>query len=365
MGNMNEAVDPSKSPIGQSVRRREDRRFITGAGNYTDDVVLQGQTFGVFLRSPHAHARIRSIDLAAAKKAPGVVDIITGADLAEAKVGGLPCGWLIHSKDGTPMKEPAHPVLAQGKVRHVGDQVALVVAETLLQAKDAAELVVVDYEELPAVIDLSAADSIGSAVHDDVPDNTCYDWGHGDKAAVEAAFAKAAHVTKLSFVNNRLIPNAIEPRAANASLQPQRRELHALRRQPESARRAAPDVRVRARPAGIEGARDRARRRRRLRLEDLPVPGRRRPGLGEQARRPADQVDGRAQRIVPHRRARPRPRHDRRDGDGRAAATSSRCASRRSPTWAPTCRPSRRRCRRSCTRRCSPASTRRRRSTPR
>jgi aerobic carbon-monoxide dehydrogenase large subunit len=217
MGNMNEAVDLSKSPIGQSLRRREDKRFITGNANYTDDVVLQGQTYGVFLRSPHAHARIRSIDLAAAKKAPGVVDIITGADLADAKVGGLPCGWLIHSKDGAPMKEPAHPVLAQGKVRHVGDQVALVVAETLLQAKDAAELIVVDYEELPAVIDLSAASSIGSAVHDDVADNTCYDWGHGDKGAVEAAFAKAAHVTKLSFVNNRLIPNAIEPRAANAA----------------------------------------------------------------------------------------------------------------------------------------------------
>ena len=111
MGNMNEPVDPSKSPIGQSVRRREDRRFITGAANYTDDVVLQGQTFGVFLRSPHAHARIRSIDLAAAKAAPGVIDIITGADLADAKVGGLPCGWLIHSKDGTPMKEPPHPCL--------------------------------------------------------------------------------------------------------------------------------------------------------------------------------------------------------------------------------------------------------------
>ncbi len=218
MGNMNEAFDSSKSPIGQSVRRREDRRFITGGANYTDDVVLHGQTYGVFLRSPHAHARIRSIDLAAAKAAPGVVDIITGADLAEAKVGGLPCGWLIHSKDGTPMKEPGHPVLAQGKVRHVGDQVALVVAETLLQAKDAAELVVVDYEELPAVIDLSAADSIGTSVHDDVPDNVCYDWGHGtDKAVVDAAFAKAAHVTKLSFVNNRLIPNAIEPRAANAA----------------------------------------------------------------------------------------------------------------------------------------------------
>ncbi|MEO8924544.1 MAG: xanthine dehydrogenase family protein molybdopterin-binding subunit, partial [Caldimonas sp.] len=213
---MNE-IDLTKSPIGQSLRRREDRRFLTGDGQYTDDVTLHGQTFGVFLRSPHAHARIRSINLDAAKKAPGVLNIFTGADLAESKVGGLPCGWLIHSKDGGPMKEPPHPVLAQGKVRHVGDQVALVVAETQLQAKDAAELIEVDYEELPPVIDIATAATIGSAVHDEVADNICYDWGHGDKAAVDAAFAKAAHVTKLDFVNNRLIPNAMEPRAANAS----------------------------------------------------------------------------------------------------------------------------------------------------
>ena len=133
-------------PIGQSVKRREDARFLTGAGQYTDDVVLPGQTYGVFLRSPHAHARIKSIKLDQAKAAPGVVMIFTGADLADAKVGGLPCGWLIHSKDGTPMKEPAHPVLAQGKVRHVGDQVALIVAESINQANDAAELIEVDYE---------------------------------------------------------------------------------------------------------------------------------------------------------------------------------------------------------------------------
>ena len=204
------------SPIGQPLLRREDQRFLTGAGQYTDDVVLPGQTYGVFLRSPYAHARIKSINTAAAAKAPGVVKIFVGADLAEAKVGGLPCGWLIHSKDGTPMKEPAHPVLAQGKVRHVGDQVALVVAETTLQAKDACELIEVDYEELPAVIDITSAAGAASAVHDDVPGNVCYDWSHGDAAAVDAAFAKAAHVSKLSFANNRLIPNAMEPRAANA-----------------------------------------------------------------------------------------------------------------------------------------------------
>ena len=183
----------TNSPIGQSVKRREDARFITGAGQYTDDVVLPGQTYGVFLRSPHANARIRSIDLAAAKKAPGVLAIFTGADLADAKVGGLPCGWLIHSKDGTPMKEPPHPVLAQGKARYVGDQVALVVAETALQAKDAAELIAVDYEELPAVVDLAKAKK-GPAIHEIAPDNTCYVWALGDKAAIDAAFAKAAQL---------------------------------------------------------------------------------------------------------------------------------------------------------------------------
>ena len=209
-------TDMSDSPIGKPLQRREDLRFLTGSGQYTDDVVLPGQTWGFFLRSPYAHARIRSIDTSRAAAACGVLAVFTGADLAEAKVGGLPCGWLIHSKDGTPMKEPPHPVLAQGKVRHVGDPVALVVAESLLQAKDAAELIDVDYEELPAVIDITRVEAAGAAVHDDVPDNVCYDWGHGNKDAVDAAFARAAKVSTLEYANNRLIPNAMEPRAANA-----------------------------------------------------------------------------------------------------------------------------------------------------
>ena len=209
-------TDISSSPIGQSLRRREDLRFLTGAGQYTDDVVLPGQTYGFFVRSPYANARIKAVNLDAARAMPGVVGIVTGADIAEAKVGGLPCGWLIHSKDGTPMKEPAHPVLAHGKVRYVGDALALVVAETYLQARDAAEAVEVDYEELAPVIDITQAAGAASSVHDDVPDNVCYTWGHGDAAAVDAAFAKAAKVSRLEFANNRLIPNAMDPRAANA-----------------------------------------------------------------------------------------------------------------------------------------------------
>ena len=202
--------------IGQSVKRKEDARFLTGAGQYTDDVTMPNQTQAYFLRSPHAHAKIRGIDTSKAKKAPGVVAIFTGADLEG--VNGLPCGWLITSVDGTPMKEPPHHVLAKGKVRYVGDHVAIVIAETLDQAKDAAELIDVDYEVLPAAVNsVDALKSGAPQIHDEAPGNKCYTWAIGDKAAVDAAFAKAAHVTTLDIVNNRLVPNAIEPRAAVAS----------------------------------------------------------------------------------------------------------------------------------------------------
>jgi hypothetical protein len=148
--------------------------------------------------------------------------VFTGKDV-EGKMGGLPCGWLITSTDGTPMKEPPHPILAQGKVRYVGDHVAMVVADTLEQAKNAAEAVEVDYDVLPAVVSVRDA-AKATALHDAAPDNRCYKWAIGDKAAVDAAFAKAAHVTKLDLVNNRLIPNAMEPRAAIGSLQPRHDE---------------------------------------------------------------------------------------------------------------------------------------------
>jgi carbon-monoxide dehydrogenase large subunit len=201
--------------IGKSVERKEDSRFLSGTGQFTDDITLARQTYGYFLRSPHAHARIRKIDGAAAQSAPGVLAVFTGKDMAG--VGGLPCGWQINNLDGTPMKEPKHPVLAEAKVCYVGDQVALVVAETAAQAKAAAHLIDVEYEILPAVVDTGTAAEHKTAVHDIAPDNVCYTWGIGDKAAVDAAFAKAAHVTTLDIVNNRLIPNAIEPRAANAA----------------------------------------------------------------------------------------------------------------------------------------------------
>ena len=201
--------------IGVSVKRKEDARFLTGAGQYTDDVVLPGQTYAVFLRSPHAHAVIKSINTAAAKAAPGVLAVFTGADVANDKINGVPCGWLITDVHGQPMKEPPHPVLAQGKVRYVGDQVAMVVAASQTEARDAAELIEVDYDVLDPVVALDRAHE-GPALHDAAPDNKCYTWALGDKTQTDAAFAKAAHITKLDITNNRLAPNAIEPRAANA-----------------------------------------------------------------------------------------------------------------------------------------------------
>jgi carbon-monoxide dehydrogenase large subunit len=201
--------------IGQAVKRKEDFRFLTGGGNYTDDINRPGQTYAYIVRSPHAHANIKKIDKSAAAKAPGVVAIFTGADYAADKKGGLPCGWLIHSKDGTPMVEPPHPPLVPDRVRHVGDQVAVVIAETRDQAKSAAELINIDYQELPAIISTGDAAKAGAPqVWEQAKNNTCYDWHLGDKAATDAAFAKAAHVTKIDIVNQRLIPNAMEPRAA-------------------------------------------------------------------------------------------------------------------------------------------------------
>src|SRR5437762_11425721 len=179
------------SLIGARVARKEDYRFLTGAGQYTDDVALPGQTYAAFVRSPHAHATLKSIRTDKAKKAVGVVAVYTGADLAAGKVGGLPCGWLITDVKGQPMKEPPYPALAQGKVRHVGERVAVVIAETAAQARDAAELIEVDYGTLPAVVDPVKAKG-APAIHEAAPDNACYVRALGDPAGVGRPFAQAA-----------------------------------------------------------------------------------------------------------------------------------------------------------------------------
>ncbi|PIV72857.1 MAG: carbon monoxide dehydrogenase [Rhodobacteraceae bacterium CG17_big_fil_post_rev_8_21_14_2_50_65_11] len=205
---------PKDHGIGARNKRREDVRFLTGTGNYTDDINLAGQAYVHFLRSDVAHGRIKRLDTSVALEMPGVVRIFTGADFEG--VGGIPCGWQVTDRHGNPMQEPAHPVLAQGKVRHVGDAIAAVVAETPAQARNAAEAIELEMEDLPAVVDMKAALADGAPkVHDDLDSNLCYDWTFGsDDATVQAAFDSAAHVTTLDLVNQRLVANPMEPRVA-------------------------------------------------------------------------------------------------------------------------------------------------------
>ena len=205
---------PKDKGIGASSLRREDVRLLTGKGQYTDDINRPGQAYAYFLRSDVAHGTINGVDTTAASAAPGVLRVFTAADLEG--VGGIPCGWLITDKNGDPMKEPKHPILAEGKVNHVGDPIAVVVAESLNQARDAAELIDPDISELAAVIDMRAAISGGPAVHTEAPDNICYDWDFvaENKDAVAEAIAGAHHVTTLELVNNRMVTNPMEPRAA-------------------------------------------------------------------------------------------------------------------------------------------------------
>ena len=203
----------SNKYIGQSVKRVEDKRFITGQGRYTDDIVLPRMVHAYILRSPYAHARIKSIDTSEALAMKGVVAIYTGKDFEN--INGVPCGWQVNFKDGTTMREPKHPLLVLDKVKHAGDGVAMVVAETKEIAADAAEAIDVKYEVFKAVTNPREALAPGAPlVHDEFPDNIAFDWQIGnDKAEVDAAMASAHHVTKLDFTNNRVVPNAMEPRS--------------------------------------------------------------------------------------------------------------------------------------------------------
>ena len=204
-----------KFGIGQAVERVEDTRLLTGHGRYTDDITLDNQAYGVVLRSPHAHAEIRGIDSAAVKAAPGVLAVYTAADLKAAGLGTLPCMIPLKQADGSPLVAPPRPILADGRVRHVGEQVAFVVAESLAQAHAAATLVDVDYAPLPAVANTKgAADPSGPRIWEDAPRNVSFVWASGDADATNAAIAKADRVVTLEFVNNRIIVNPMETRAA-------------------------------------------------------------------------------------------------------------------------------------------------------
>src|SRR5580692_11456392 len=214
-----------KYAVGQSVPRKEDPMLLRGMGHYTDDVSLPGQVFAVMVRSQVAHGVIRAIDKDAALKMPGVLGVYTAADLQG--YGPLKCVVPFNNRDGSPMKKPLREALAKGKVRYVGDPVAYVVAETVLQAKDAAEAVSVDIDALPAVTSAEDAAQAGAPqLYDDVPGNVSLDYHFGDAEAVNAAFAQAAHITKLKLVNSRLVVAAMEPRAALAAYDGQRFTLY-------------------------------------------------------------------------------------------------------------------------------------------
>ncbi len=207
----------TKFGLAQPIRRVEDPRLLKGAGRYTDDIVLPDMLFGIVLRSPHAAAKITRIDTAAAAASPGVHAVYTAADLSADGLTSMPCAALVANRDGSPQAAPPHPVLADGTVRHVGDPVAFIVADSTKQARDAAELVEVDYDILPSATDLATAmDDATPRVWPEVANNRVFDWEIGDKAATDAAFAQAAHVTRIRVVNNRIVVNSMEARAALA-----------------------------------------------------------------------------------------------------------------------------------------------------
>ncbi len=207
----------TKFGLAQPVRRVEDPRLLKGGGSYTDDVTPPGTVHGVVLRSPHAAARITAIDTAAAKAMPGVLGVFTCADLNADGIGGLPCAAPVKNRDGSAQVVPPHPVLADGMVRHVGDPVAFVVAENTRLARDAAEAIAVEYDILPAITDLGAAMDDGvPQVWPEAKRNVVFDWQIGDKDKTEALFSQAAHVTRLTVVNNRIVVASMEARAALA-----------------------------------------------------------------------------------------------------------------------------------------------------
>src|SRR5476649_1798120 len=212
------AIALQKFGVGQPVRRKEDDTLVRGKGKYTDDFDLPGQAYAWIVRSSHAHGIIRGIDISAAKTMPGVLGVWTGTELAAAGYEPFTCGLPLKSRDGTPLLQTNRMPLMTDKVRYVGDAVAFVVAETLAQARDAAEAVVVDIDPLPAVTTPAEAVKPGAPqLYDHIPNNVALDYHFGDTVKLDAAFAAAAHVTKLDIVNNRVAVVAMEPRAALAA----------------------------------------------------------------------------------------------------------------------------------------------------
>src|SRR5260370_22394120 len=229
---MNDYIDPTdlqfdeRFAIVQRVPRSEEPVLLRGEGHYSDDISLPGQAYAVIVRSPYAHGVIRHIDVAASGAMPGVLAVYTAANLAKGGITALPPRQVMNNRDGTPMLTPTRYVLATDKVRHVGEAVAAIVAETVAAAKDAAEAVVLDIDPLPAVSEPGLAPAPGAPlVHDDVPSNVGLDFHYGDSEKVAAAFAAAAHVTRLDLRSNRIVINPIEPRSAIAQYDPERQHF--------------------------------------------------------------------------------------------------------------------------------------------
>src|SRR5258708_180150 len=201
--------------VRQSIKRKEDSRCRTGSGRYTDDIDLPGQAHAYVVRSPHAHARFTIKDMAKAAKAPGVVGILTGADVVKDGLGDVPCKAPVKNRDGSMSYSPPYPVLCTDIVRHGGDAVALIVAESVTEARDAAELLDIDWQELPAVVDTAGALVPGAvAVWPEAKDNLVFDWELGNEKATEAAFKQAHHIARIELINNRVVVNSLEPRGA-------------------------------------------------------------------------------------------------------------------------------------------------------
>ena len=235
------AIALQKYGVGQPVRRKEDDTLVRGKGKYTDDFSLPGQAYAWIVRSSHAHGIIRGIDTSAAKAMPGVLGVWTGADLAAANYDPFTCGLPLKSRDGSPLLQTNRTALVTDKVRYVGDPVAFVVAETLAQARDAGEAVELDIDPLPAVTNAEEAAKPGAPqLYDHIPNNVALDYHYGDTAKIDAAFAGAAHVTKLDIVNTRVAVVSMEPRVGARRLRQGHRALHASRFRPRASRATGP-----------------------------------------------------------------------------------------------------------------------------
>ena len=283
----------SATGIGASVKRKEDIRFITGKGHYVDDVNRPGQAHAYFLRSPHAHATIDKIDTSAALKAPGVVAVFTGDDIAADKIGGLICGWMIHSKDGSPMKAGAHPALAQGKVRYVGDHVAVIIADTYAQAKDAAEKIVVDYGVLPPAVDTATTANAGPApIARSRAEQHHLQLAHRRQGGDRRGLRRSGACDETRYRQQSPDPERHGAARRRRRVRFGDRRDHALYDEPKPACGAPRALRFRWYRPRAQAARHRARRRRRLRLENLHLCRGNRMRLGGQEDRPAGQMDG-------------------------------------------------------------------------